>query len=272
MIFDEGRAEADLRWLLECPALLQSEETFALPNPLDSTFSWEPLERFLETKAAHRVGYYVEALLQCWLESREEISELQHGLQIRKEKETLGELDFLFRKEGRLHHLEVALKFYLHYPEGAPNGSRFIGPNARDSFERKRDRLLGKQLPFGRESFPAIEESSHFVKGMIFYHPDDAGEVELPSQLNREHARGCWIRERELDEYLASWPSHRSARILKKPYWLAAGKNGLSPDEVRRAADEHFRKWDGPVFLVEIEDEVEVERVFVMPERWPEEL
>ncbi|MEM6916004.1 MAG: DUF1853 family protein [Verrucomicrobiota bacterium] len=272
MEFGRARFEADLRWLLECPTLLESAESFPLAEPPASSCEWSAVERFLETRAAHRVGYYVESLVQSWLESEKDIAELQHGIQVRREKETLGELDFLFRRRDKLHHLEVAMKFYLYYPDGAENGSRFIGPNARDSFEKKRDRLLQKQLPFGRESFPDIQESSHWVKGLIFYHPEDSREIELPDLLNEKHARGNWIRRAELDEYLSGWPPGRRGRILKKPYWLFAHGEDLPVTRILSAAEEHFDRWDGPVFLAGVEEGREVERLFVMPDFWPDAL
>ena len=269
MEFSGSRAAADLQWLVNCPALIESHETLVFRAIESENPDWGPVRQFLESKAAHRVGYYVEALTQVLLESDASISELRHGIQIRREKETLGELDFLFSQAGQLHHHEIALKFYLCYPEGAENGSHFVGPNATDSFERKRDRLLGKQLPFGRESFPEIEESHHAVKGMIFYHWLAPGEVPLPDLLNPEHARGTWIRERELEAFLSAMPSARIGRILKKPYWLAAHGPDLDREAIREAARDHFEKWDGPVFLALFENGQEVERVFVMPDFWP---
>lgn len=270
MAFSDAQAAADLQWLLDCPSLIESEMTFDFSAPLTNEVKWEPVRRFHETKAAHRVGYYVESLIESWLVSQDTVSDLQHGIQIRREKETLGELDFLFRQGGKLHHLEVALKLYLCFPEGAENGSHFVGPNATDSFERKRDRLLDKQLPFGKAHFPEIEESSHAVKGMIFYHPTDERAVPLPASLNPLHARGLWIRESELEGFLSGFRSGQSGRILKKPFWLAAHGDDLGVEGIEEAAANHFQKWDGPVFLALFEESREVSRVFVMPDCWPE--
>lgn len=269
MEFSESWAAADLQWLLQCPSLIQSEENFEFKSIESRNFDWGPVRRFLGTKAAHRVGYYVESLVQTLLESDPTVFDLQHGIQIRREKETLGELDFLFQKEGRLHHLEIALKLYLCYPERAQNGSQFVGPNATDSFERKRDHLLGKQLPFGREFFPEIEESCQTVKGMIFYHPSDEGMVAAPELLNPSHARGIWIRESELESFLSGLPSGQSGRILRKPFWLGAHGGDLGFEDIEQAASGHFQEWDGPVFLALFENGQEVERVFVMPDFWP---
>ncbi|MDF1824857.1 MAG: DUF1853 family protein [Verrucomicrobiales bacterium] len=270
MAFAETQAAEDLRWLLDCSSLIQSELTFEFESSPLNAIDWEPVRRFHETKAAHRVGYYVESLIQSWLESQESVSDLRHGIQIRREKETLGELDFLFRQEGVLHHLEVALKLYLCFPEGAENGSCFVGPNATDSFERKRDRLIDKQLPFGKEHFPEIERSFHAVKGMIFYHAKGGRSVELPTLLNHGHARGAWIRESELEAFLERMPPLRKGRILKKPFWLAATGADLNTDEILTAASAHFEKWDGPVYLAVFEGNEEIDRLFIMPECWPE--
>ncbi|MEM7602037.1 MAG: DUF1853 family protein, partial [Verrucomicrobiota bacterium] len=203
------------------------------------------------------------------LESQSAISQLQHGIQVRSGKETLGELDFLFYQESRLFHLEVALKFYLCYPEGAENGSQFVGPNASDSFERKRDRLLGKQLPFGREFYPEIERSLHAVKGMIFYHRYDENRAGLPDRLNPDHARGEWLRKRELERFFSEWSVETGARILRKPFWLSPSGPLLTLDEVARSAEEHFKQWGGPIFLALSSEGKRPVRVFVMPDFWP---
>jgi len=269
MEFSESRAAADLEWLRRCPDLLCSDAASVLDREIAHPPNWSAVKRFLDTKAARRVGYYVESLFQAWLESNPEVSGLEHGIQIRRGKETLGELDFLFRREGELQHLEVALKFYLCYPERAENGSAFVGPNASDSFERKRDRLLGKQLPFGKTFYPEIEKSFHAVKGMIFYHWSRPESPDLPDLLNPAHARGVWLRQREVEAFLTSWSSEARARVLKKPFWLAAGGPERSADELREAVQAHFARWNGPVFFGLFEGGEERERVFIVPDFWP---
>jgi hypothetical protein len=268
------QAEQDLRWLVHCPALIDSPLVLDLPDPFSSDIEidWSPVLRFHETKAAHRVGYYVESLIQVWLESTPGISDLRHGIQIIREKETLGELDFLFRREGKLHHLEVALKFYLYTPDHSVGGCRFIGPNAADTFEKKRDRLLEKQIPFGREFFPGIDESHILVKGMIFYDPRNALPESLPRRLNPHHARGQWTYEAEFEERFGNC----GGAVLPKPFWLAV------PDELQEAAREagHLQRElarlrermpSRPRFLHRLIDAEAgtAEKLFLVPGEWP---
>ena len=212
------QAERDLRWLVDCPDLLVTPASISLPDPFrtDQSIDWSPVVRFHETKASYRVGYYVESLVQVWLGATPGIEEIQQGIQVRKEKITLGELDFLFRRDGELQHLEVALKYYLYFPERTAKGSHLIGPNAADNFERKRDRLLTKQLPFGSQYDPDVQKSLHLVKGMIFY-PEGVSEIEeIPENLNPLHARGTWQFYSEVKK--------ASSEMMAKPFWLDVGE------------------------------------------------
>ena len=114
---------ADLDWLLSSPPLFESKinldlDRFSLPGE----FNPAPVETFLAGNCSHRVGYYFESLVQILLESDIAVSELRHGIQIRENGDTLGEIDFLYQRDGVLHHLEVALKFYLFSPELCING------------------------------------------------------------------------------------------------------------------------------------------------------
>lgn len=246
------QAERDLRWLVNCPSLLESPASLDLPDPFlnEGRLDWSPVLRFHESKASYRVGYYVESLIQVWLSATPGIERIQHGIQVRKEKVTLGELDFLFRKNGELYHLEVALKYYLYSPERTVKGSHFIGPNARDTFERKRDRLIRKQLPFGLSYDPDIHTSRHLVKGMIFYPEGVSGAGEIPENLNPDHARGTW--------QFAGESAGEPIRFLEKPFWLdgrhrAVKETGLPPGHPCLL----YREETGHHFLV--------------PDTWPEE-
>ena len=227
-------------------------------------------------RVSHRVGYYVETLLEVWLGTIPGVTEIRRGIQIQDGKTTRGELDFLFQQDGRLHHLEVALKFFLHQPH-APGGSHestseFPGPNARDNFEKKRDKILNSQLPFGRSCFPEVSESRALMKGMIFYHPQQTFATNLPEKMNPDHARGMWIRSTEWELLRQGFPNY-SGCILQKPFWLAE-KTSLSPlPELTAELQQHFSGSDSPVLLslrlAKGNVETESIRLFVVSAAWP---
>lgn len=272
----------DLRWLVEGPDLMALTPplpflSVSLPRPE------EPIEDIAERlPPQHRVGRYVESLVSTWLENTPGISALQKGILIREGNRTVGELDFVFRYQDQLRHLEIALKFYLHCPvEGhlsSPTLSHFPGPNASDNFEKKRDRLLRHQLPLGRTAFPAIETSHALVKGVIFYRPGETTPTVLPETMNPAHRRGIWIRANEIDRLLEeSWARDCRGDILEKPFWLS----GWSPEFHTRTMEElhaglhsHFAAKelsDRPVLLsLRPEGNAgENLRLFVVPGEWP---
>jgi hypothetical protein len=82
------------------------------------------------------------------------------NVQIIEGKKTLGEIDYLVEEiaTGTLLHIELVYKFYCYKPSSdqssayipedlAPELSRYVGPNLRDNFVLKFDRLAGHQLP-----------------------------------------------------------------------------------------------------------------------------
>lgn len=269
---------ADLNWLRSNSSLLESGlnldvSRFSIPASFDLT----PVETFLSGNCSHRVGYYFEALVQILLESNDAISDVRHGIQIRENGETLGEIDFLYRCRGVLNHLEVALKFFLYSPDFELHGSRLLGPNARDTFERKRDRLLQKQIPLGRERFSEVRESHLLMKGMIFYPWLASDSFQAVTGLSSSHLRGIWIRDEQLADFLSELPPDSCGEILKKPFWLS-GRAGperefRSPsalsEEIPRIRED---SWQAVFFRVGVPENDrlrETQRVFVIRDDWP---
>lgn len=73
-----------------------------------------------------------------------------HNQQIRRGKETLGEVDFLLKdpQTGQVSHIELVYKFYLlDKSSGKSGASSWIGPNRRDSLSQKMARLRERQFP-----------------------------------------------------------------------------------------------------------------------------
>ncbi len=266
----------DLDWLMSCPSLLNSSltlDTESMPTEI-SEVDFSPVRSFLKSSASYRVGYYVESLVEVWLKKQEGLEQLEHALQIISPERTLGELDFLYRLDGVLNHLELALKFYLYEPRDNLSESHFVGPNPADTFEKKSDKLLRRQIPMGREHFPEIEVSRVMMKGMIFYPPGVDQAPSLPEGLNPDHRRGIWIRESEL-ECLGAGNGFACGKILKKPFWLSGimDRSGqVEPiDQLRTSIGDHFQKKRHPL-CVSAGDATgkEKARVFVVSDAWPD--
>jgi len=95
----------------------------------------------------------------------------------------------------------------------------------------------------------------------------------LPDRMSPTHAAGSWLRSADLGE-LAS-RNATGAVLVRKPYWLAPQIDAevLSLDDATMALEAHFVDDEGHPVMVSLRDETgttEVERLFVVSERWPE--
>ncbi|MEM1296303.1 MAG: DUF1853 family protein [Verrucomicrobiota bacterium] len=272
----------DLIWAIASPSLLNPEtrDDIATATWADESVDPEPLASFLADRSTYRVGAYFENLIHYWLEQVRKVELVAHGRQIQDGKQTLGELDFLFRDEdGQLTHWETAVKFFLHYPQENPTGSFYIGPNAADTLERKTQKLFEHQLPLSQRISEEIQQRKAFVKGRIFYHPrDEPEDAEMSNLLAPNHLRGIWIRDSEL-EWLEE-PEIAAVRVLHKPHWLSERPflaNGIaftSVGEAQNQLRQHFAQSNHPNLIGLYEEAagefVEVNRVFVVHRTWPE--
>jgi len=262
------QATADLLWVLRSPSLVTGDESIGPVEVDESDIDSDALDAFVAERPGHRVGRYFETLVHFWLEYVRKVEVVGVGVQIRDGKDTVGEIDFLFRDEdGRLNHCEAAVKFFLHHPN--EEGSHFPGPNATDSFERKADRLFGHQLQISQERYPEVEVRKAFVRGQIFYHAGIPAPDTLPARMAADHLRGVWCRQSELD-VLAAYENATGCIVLK-PHWLAPVANAprFAMPELASQLTTHFTQSNNPVMVDIMDGSIEIERLFVTSDLWP---
>lgn len=269
----------DIDWLIDSPSLISQ------PNSLQQTFqrkrsglSVDLIREHFTEPPPHRVGQYSERLVHFWLTHVMNFQVVQRNYQVKDGKRTRGELDFIFRTtDGELIHWELAVKFYLFCGHTTCHDSHYIGPNTNDTFERKIDRLLKQQLPLGAEVFSELDRSEPFVKGRIFYHPNESNPPKAPSTLATDHLRGTWLRTDELDPYLLA-NKERTFRFLKKPFWLSRAispdwENRYSGASLKENLAKHFEQSPHSLLVAVFPDSkgasVECERLFIVGSQWP---
>lgn len=269
----------DLIWAINSPSLICDAPIVSPvePHQVDTGH----LTEFLQDSPDPRVGRYFERLVLYWLQHIRRVEIVADSLQLRDQKRTIGELDFLFRDEqGRLTHWETAIKFYLHVPDAPARDSQYIGPNVRDTFEHKMQRLFAEQLPRSEKYSHRVEVRQAFVKGRIFYHQQAPVQTGSLRYLSPGHLRSVWIRAAEVTAFCDD--GNKAYRILEKPHWLSAqtalrqDSSLLSGDRLREQLAEHFAAHDRCVLISELvagldSDEILVEsqRIFIVPDSWP---
>lgn len=272
----------DLHWAITSPALISFPQVLSLVEELDlSLIDVEELQEFITPYSRFRVGEYFEGLVLYWLERIRKLKIIAKHQQLFVENQTVGEIDFLFEDAaGELNHWETAVKFYLYYPHANQTGSSFIGPNAKDTFEKKRRRLFEHQLPLSETHFPEVAHRVAFVKGIIFYHPHHTPPTQLPGELSPAHLQGIWLYHSELD-WLEQQLGATVYQIREKPDWLSPAvcdpgtEKLLSFSELKQSLAAHFQEVDRPLMISVLKqnehDSREIKRLFVVSETWPEQ-
>ena len=155
------------------------------------------LRSWLGQHSTKRVGRYFESLVHYWLHCETSAELLAAGQQIRDEHSTIGEIDFLLRFEGRVIHIETAIKFYLQ-AQANPQWQDFLGPTtAHDSLWKKTCHLAQKQLPLGhheqtlkRWELDVAPASYALIKGYLFYPWSEFSPAQELNGIARSHPEG----------------------------------------------------------------------------------
>ena len=199
-------SQALIKSLIESPLLVGDLPNAARFDRRYLTTSSGPVELNFDQK----LGHLYEDALASLIVSSPDIELVEQNLQIRSDiHTTVGELDFLIRRNDKtLTHLELATKFYLALE--TKNGIAFPGPDARDNYDRKIERLLGHQLTLTtryKAHLPSAYrdepiEVKQLIYGCLFDHIDQA-EQHDPQFCNPKCRRGKWLRQDQMADYFS---------------------------------------------------------------------
>jgi len=206
--------------IIEGPLLLEGlPEGAAFP-----CHSLAPPKEATALNLQQKLGHLYEDALAVMLESAPRYDTLAQGLQIRQNAgRTLGEMDFMVRDlvSDQLIHLELAVKFYLAVE--TENGVLLPGPDARDNYFRKIEKMRSHQLVLAEKFRDLLPEKfrteeiavQQLVHGCIFNHVNASRPVEAEF-LNPRGRRGKWLHAEECTEYFGG---NALLEIIPKPLW-----------------------------------------------------
>ncbi|MGM0774121.1 DUF1853 family protein [Marinobacter sp.] len=281
-----------LAWMCHAPQLISSPMGF-VPEKYLPEDAEERLEAWdhnpgagpavLTEQPARRLGHYFERLYECLIENLLGWEILLKNQPVRSNGLTLGELDFVVRNpaDNSVEHHEIAVKFYLGYPEADQDTVLWYGPNSKDRLDIKTRRLVGHQSqmtqrPEARNLLTSlgIETPARprvFMPGYLFYPLGKT--LARPADVPPDHLRGGWLYLHQLDDMI-----DRPARWvpLVKPHWLGPWRQPQAPDfRKTKEALEDVRSAGVPRLFAALEQSPvdgfwqETSRLFVVPEAWP---
>jgi hypothetical protein len=215
------------------------------------------------------LGKYAEQLLQIFFKNYSVFQLLGQNIQLIKDKETLGEIDFLLHdlKQNNYIHLEFALKFYL---KTAWKGKEiFLGPHVKDCLQRKSQKLINRQSQLLNQHADLLTADLHkipfqpkiWVKGVRFY----------PFRINESytHAKAWWIKIEDIGHLDKS--NYTFELINQKKDWIFPYFKAVAQDfeTLKLEAKTHLSQNRNPLMVVRKKGKKVVDRGFVMRADWP---
>lgn len=96
-----------------------------------------------------RLGHQMEYVFKHLMGMAQDYELVLSNVLVDEGKTRIGELDFILKNTStqKYVHVELAYKFYIINPEISEPIYRLMGPNKRDMFHTKLDKLKTKQLP-----------------------------------------------------------------------------------------------------------------------------
>ncbi|NHF60139.1 DUF1853 family protein [Flavobacteriaceae bacterium TP-CH-4] len=133
-----------------------SIEQFELPEINVSDLTPRPIPQNI------RLGHQMEHIFKQVLNHTARYQVLVHNIPVKKENRTIGEIDFILKdlQSSKNIHVELTYKFYIIDPEISEPVHQLMGPNKRDMFFTKMEKMKNHQFPLlhSHEGAQALRE------------------------------------------------------------------------------------------------------------------
>lgn len=204
------------------------------------------------------LGKRMESFFEIALKYSDRYELIASNIQIIANKQTLGELDFLVFDKLNLKvlHIELVYKLYVYDPSFPTELQKWIGPNRRDSFTEKLEKLNSRQFPllYKNDTLeylkklkvnPQEVEQQLCFKAQLFTPANR--DIEKHEIINSDCIKGNWYK---LEDFLTrNWEENRFFSPKKKNWSCDPGNNinWKSQQELLKEVDGLFEKEKAPL-------------------------
>jgi len=221
-----------------------------------------------------RLGHQMEYIFKQLVLHSNKYEILLHNLPIKDGNRTIGEIDFILKdgQTGTLIHIELTYKFYIIDSQIADPIHRLIGPNKRDTFFAKMEKIKNKQFQLihseeGSKALNKIQidhkliEHQACCKAQLFT-PFQLKERSI-KPLNKACICGYWLHFEDLKAaYFKSFQFY----IPMKSEWVIEPHDDVKWNSYFKACtniNQHILKENAPMVWLRKAD-AEYEKFFVV--------
>ncbi|MGB5821378.1 MAG: DUF1853 family protein [Saonia sp.] len=182
-----------------------------------------------------RLGHQMEYVFSQLIQHSHRYTVVVHNLPIIADKRTIGEIDFILRdvETAQLIHVELTYKFYIINTEISEPIHRLMGPNKRDMFFTKMEKIKNQQFPLlhtieGAKALRAREIDHAKIAHKTCYKtqlfvPYHTAAIHI-RPLNKNCICGYWLRFKDFDS--DEFRSY-SYYLPFKSEWVVSPHNGI---------------------------------------------
>lgn len=211
------------------------------------------------------LGKRMESFFEIAIKYSDRYELIASNIQVIEDKRTIGELDFLVfdKKISKPLHIELVYKLYVYDPELSPEVNRWIGPNRRDSFSEKMDKLNSRQFPllYSPEALSYLEElnldSAEIEQQLCFkaqlFLPENS-TFNRSGLINSSCLTGKWFSFQDFKN--SGWQNNLFFSPLKKDWSCNPERNSEwhSYDELLIKIHQLFEKKKAPLVWMKTKD------------------
>lgn len=243
-------------------------QQFDFPQVDVSGFSPTPIPQKL------RLGHQMEYVCKQLLDHDPQFEVLLNNLPIRQGKQTIGEIDFILKETASqaLIHVELTYKFYIINPAISEPIHQLMGPNRRDMFFTKMEKIKNAQFPLlhspeGASALEALQINHTQIQHQVCYkaqlfEPYGGNPIHL-RPLNTNCIVGYWLRMAEFQT--DAFKRHEFYIPFKSQWVIAPHIHVLWTSHYETMLDINMRliKRNAPMVWIK-KSETEFEKFFVV--------
>lgn len=259
------------RGFCSTPSILPQNKNFSL-----RTFSFPEIEineaiindlEKMEHPRNSVLGKRMESFFEITINHSERYDLIDSNIQIIENKQTLGEIDFLLydKLQSRPLHVELVYKLYVYDEQLSPEINRWIGPNRKDSFSEKLEKLKNRQFPilYKPETLRYLDklglapqeiEQQLCFKAKLFTASDSPLQKAETNIINPDCFNGEWYRFSEFEKL--GWQENLFLSPQKR-YWStspADNQEWIGYDDIIKNIKSLFAKHRAPLIWMKMGD------------------